>query len=279
MQQTLEEAGLDPAKFEPLAGRFSSRQPFQLLGRHPDGRLGAMGTTTGAAIWDLESGKVVWKSEGVYAISWVANGTEVVLLRIRHMEPEDGWGRPGYDWTNVCEWRSWPAMTLLNMFHVSVEEQGTSLTASPTRRDAAISWVGEDSAGVILFDYTTDSPDTDEATYWSELRMMRGPVFSPDGRWLVLAVSDEYWWLAGGRDREASAPGGPTSLGRVVIVDVERGEVREVEIVEDIPAGWMPADTDNLDLRDFLGLPQFIGPREFRVTLPTGTARTFTTGA
>lgn len=66
MKQVLAEAGLDPGKFEPLDGEFGARHPYELLGRHPDGRLAAMRAGTWAAVWELESGKLAWRSEGVF---------------------------------------------------------------------------------------------------------------------------------------------------------------------------------------------------------------------
>lgn len=106
--------------------------------------------------------------------------------------------------------------------------------------------------------------------------MIRGPVFSPDGRWLVLAASKDLWWSG---DPDLPARGGPATPGHVVVFDMEPHEAREVEVIEDLPAGWMPADPHEADERAFLGLPEFIGPREFRVTLPTGTVKSFTTDA
>src|SRR6476646_2629411 len=58
--------------------RLPRERPWQLLDRHPDGLHAAMQvivvletTVERAAVWDVETGRIVWAPEGVSALAWL----------------------------------------------------------------------------------------------------------------------------------------------------------------------------------------------------------------
>jgi len=277
---------LNLTTFAPLDGIL----PHLVLDRHPDGRAVALQAPFSpldrAAVWDAQTGALIWNPGVTMALHWLPNGEEIVLLRERSAVTR---GYPPLadsplgdgNWY-VLERASWPGRTVVGACKVVLPEGwGNAVTVSPRGDLAAVRWFEQDAAGFVLVALREggDRQLPDPGYRTAPDNLVQGPVFSPDGRFLVLSCGRGFWWAGDdeGEDPTVPASGGRYEIGHVAIYDVREKAAQEIVIEEDVPAGWLPEDPEDLEHNELLGEPRFIAAHEFTVTLPTGTERRFST--
>lgn len=273
----LEEIGLRPSDFQTYSGPFGETPPSLVSDRHPDGEFLAMKAPTWAAVWSLKSKRIFWRPPSTFAICWAASGTEVLSLRINPNVVGDEFGRKGWEkWTSL-ERRSWPDLQLLNGFPVGTEEYA-SIIASPVGSLVAITEGSQNGFYLILVDYTSTDPSVKPKYENAEMPFTRGPVFSPDGRYLVTIFTDLDWvtkfgsW-SDGEDQDTDER--KIKVGRVLILSTLSDEKREEFLIDELPELWSPPLRDE-SVMDLIDLPEFQSERAFTVRLPSGLVRHLT---
>ena len=100
-----------------------------------------------------------------------------------------------------------------------------------------------------------------------ETNLVQGPAFSRDGSLVAISEGRMWWWLPA-EDESAEgkpSPGGRFLRGRVVVVDFDSGSAREVELLGEVEAGWIPPH-DGWEHFELLGKPRFVSDHDVLVT-------------
>lgn len=255
------------AELEPLRGH----PPLWVLDRHPDGRHVAIQTGWAAdeegeraGIWDEQTGELVWAPQAV-AMCWLRDGSEVALVTEQYSGDFERW--------------SWPGRERLSRSPLTHREGWVDRVVVSSKDDlAAVRWIDQTEAGFELVAIRDEGDEQLKGKGWrvGGTNLVDGPVFSPSGRFLALSVGHAGWWREGD-DIDGSSEGGRFEAGRAVIFDTKDGSTSEVPIEIEVPAGWEPgSDEAGTGL---LGEPRFTTSRSFVISLPTGEARKFGTGA
>ena len=156
------------------------------------------------------------------------------------------------------------------------------MVASPRGDLVAVVWLEQHAGGFELVAVRADGDrQVPGAGYHVEPNGIGTPVFSPDGRYLVLGCGRDAWWNEGDEygdpDPEQPSPGGRFRLGHVLVRDLDAGVQRELPVEVDLPAGWLPPDPHDREVTEDLpiGDAVFEGDRAFVVELLTGERRRF----
>ncbi len=260
--------------------------PSVILDRHPDGRFVALQAHAlpldRAAIWDAVSGKLVWQPADTIAVIWLKNGRRILLVREKY-EPD-----PRHplivasplqsEYQYSCEQRSWPEQVIVGTYPFDLPTGWPDrVVVSPQNDLAAIRWIEQDCAGFVLVQLHEEGDrQLAHHTYRTEPNLIQGPVFSPDGRFLVLSCGRAFWWNDEGEDPRVPATGGQYEIDHVTIYEVTSCSFEEFNIEIQIPSGWLPSDPDDISYQ-LLGEPEFLSATKFRVALPTGGEQQFST--
>lgn len=269
----------DAARFEPVAGR----RPSALLDAHPDGRHVALqafaSPVSRAAVWDAADGRLVWAPADTVALCWTPGGREALLIRYAAARAPDHPPmivsplQAEYAWR--LERRTWPGRRPVATCPLRLPTGwGDRVVASPAGDLAAVAWQEQDAAGV---EFVALGPDGDRQVAGAgqalDTNWVAGPVFSPDGRFLLLGRGPgERWWTDGADADDAPSPDGAFHVGDVVVITVATGERRALQIRATVPAGWLPPGPEGGEAA-VLGEPEFVTDTEFVVRLPTGERR------
>jgi len=256
---------LDFNRFEPLAGS----RPYRIVARHPDGdllALQALGEAVG--IWEEATGALVWTYEGAAALAWTVDGTQMLLWVVA--SPDTDAGTPGR-----FERRSWPADALLGSctFALPWTPWPHDLWVAPSAQLAAVRWLDEGLSGwesIVL----SEAGDTHLAGAGfeldSEVAVDTHPVLSPSGRSAVSGYQPLHMTTSNGR-HPVPRQHGRFEVGRVVVMDLHARSFHEI-LVDDA----VPAKLHGTAAR-WGELPEFLDETHFRVTLPAGATRVFST--
>jgi hypothetical protein len=267
--------------FEPLHGE----QPFVVLDEHPDGQFIAMRVTPTdvygerAAVWSTKSRKTVWLPENANALCWTPDGKEVLLVREfyqREPEKHEVIVTPlQSEYSHFLERRTWADKRLVGQCEIDLPRGWiVDLLASPTGTLVCCVWNDQHEGGIELFSIAgKEVRQLDGRGYYGKYsNLLEGPVFSPDGRYLVFTYTNYAWWSA--NDPETPSLGGQCKVGWIVLGDMEAGNYQVIEVHKLLPKGWLPPDpNDFCDV--LLSSPSFSDPDHFRVVLPTGEERSF----
>jgi len=264
--------------FETLDGNAANI----LLDCHADGKLVSLGAFTyGAAVWDLETGKIVWKPEGTSAICWSSDGREIYLVTEQYERadehPSAVKSPPQIKLTYVLERRSWPERELLGTCNLRFRTGWPiGVLASPRNDLIAVNWMEEDCAGFILVERQPSDVlcQLHADCCFDQSNFTMGPVFSPDGRYLVFVGTRLAWWSPDPEEWEMPAVGGRVLLGEITILDTTTMIADTIDVEEELAAGWLPPDPETAEAYT-IGYPEFTGSEEFRVSLPTGNSKTY----
>jgi hypothetical protein len=254
-------------RYEPVDGTH----PSAVLDVHPDGRHIALQAPTSTyetgGVWDRQTGRLVWTPEDTQALCWLPGGAQLVALQGGHALDErlSRYGWPGRQRLRSCSIRYDGSWTL-------------EVVASPRGDLVAFLWMEQHKGGVGLVRLGPDRDQQLEAAgYEREPNHLSRPVFSPDGRFLVLSCGDQTWWNDVGW-AETPAPGGRRRMGIVMVQDLDAGTRRELPVEVDVPAGWLPPEDDpppeTHDLQP-IGAARFESDSAFSVPLITGGRRRF----
>lgn len=260
------------SRFQPL-GR---NRPEWLMSRHPSERIVVLQTTAGdadrAAVWDEESGQLLWQPEHTTAMSWSPDGKHVLSVTDQYAKDRSA------EHSHSLDLWVWPERKLVASWPLDMPGWCHDLVMSPIGTDAAMTWLEQDGAG--FFHLRLDLPIGQElpqenADYeYTDGNLLVGPVFSPGGRYLVASCSRWCWW-APDRDPETPSPGGRFKIGHVVVFDCLTWEYREVDVEASIDPGWSPQGAGGDLASEIMGGPEFVDDDSFRITLPTGTTTSF----
>jgi hypothetical protein len=269
---------LDPESV--VLGTFEDRRGrrlgyLRLAERHPSGRLLALqaalwiqAQTTRAGVGDATSGKLVWEPAETLALCWSAGGDEIFLVRERYERARDH--PPAIitplqqEYAYFLERWAWPDRMLMDRCTITPPTGWFDhVVASPTGGLAAVRWIEQDCAGFRLVDLGGSLRQLSAPQLEVRPNLVRGPTFSPDGRFLVLTsgnmVSEDPY--------ERSE-----TLGSVWIYSIETETVRQIVVQDESMRKRVPYSWD-----EWLGQPRFVTDQEFVVRLPGGAERHFST--
>jgi hypothetical protein len=258
-------------------------KPEGLLDVHPTQPLGILqtwGAQELAGVWDRETGKLVWAADGAKVACWAANGNEILLVKSERREAAR---RPKQIVTPLqseisysFERRAWPSTELICMCDLRPPTGWISyVTSSPIDQLAAYQWLEQDCAGFefVIFD-DSHAGEVAGAGYRSELSAISGPVFSPDGKHVVVGLANGLGWWSDEGDPDLESPGGLFSIGKLVIYNIAAQHTKEVAVEVRLEQGWKPHDTEAPEAEYFRQIG-FSDPVHFSALLPTGERRPF----
>lgn len=147
-------------RFEKMPGGL----PYRLLASHPDGRHVAMQASEHdagrSAVWEQETGHIVWKPERAIALAWLRHGTQIAVLREANTAP--------YEFVLY----SWPEAQLLHACPLMPPPACgwmLDLVISPQNDLALCYWVDQSEAGFEFVDITPQGVSYDaHASYLLE---------------------------------------------------------------------------------------------------------------
>jgi hypothetical protein len=253
-------------QFEPLNGVA----PFRALDQHPDNVHVALQTPNDeSAVWDINTGNIVWRPDETPALCWMSGGGQFVALRSHYTPAPDGRGPAQRDYTHYFERRWWSGKEIISSCDIGIPTGWlVDVVASPSGDVAAFAWREQDCAGFELVSIGPEGDhQLDNAGYRTQQNLTEAPTFSPNGRYLVFTCGRKAWWSEG--DPEKPSAGGKFECGHIAILDLGSGIVREEPLVESASPGWLPTDRDAIYF-EMVGMPTFVSDTHFTVISPLG---------
>lgn len=288
-----------PEAFEPLGlstfEKLYGEHPSQVLDRHADGRhvalqvIASLKTTVQrAAVWDLETRRIAWAPNGASVMAWLPGGERIALVNEERAS------------AYAFVFASWPGRAPLDRcalhFPTGWPED---LVLSPRGDLAVVQWMDQEESGLEFVALGPDGPRQLAETGLSQVGPLRGipngggfalntslvfrPVFSSDGRYLLVLWQDEWvWWSEGAYDFDAEgnyvapvSPGGDYTLGMISVLDWQERTHHAIPLVARVALGWRPEPRDDGAEGLLVEPPTFLDAEHFTVALPTGSVRTF----
>ncbi len=263
---------------------YLGRHPVAHLDTDPTGRFLAMqmlhDQRERAAIWNAESRNIAWSLDNVNAICWSTTGDEVFIIRESYNPVPD---RPAMivtplqrDFAYFLERLSWPTPAPIASSKIKLPRGWpVDVVASPQGGLACVVWNDQCEAGIELFSVTgSEVLQLPNQGYWHKhSNILECPVFSPDGRFIILASGRNAWW-SDGEGHEAPSPGGTITVGCVIVGDTNSSQYHTVEVQTYVRRGWIPDDIEDVD-NEMLSPASFADNDRFTVTLPTGEIQVF----
>ncbi len=248
----------------PVFAPLGDAPPLRALQRHPSDPYVVMAAFPPhgqqAAIWHLQTGQLVAAPTGAIALAWLPDGARLAMIRASE------------DRSMLCEVVTWPDLQRIAQCPLALAPgQPVDLVISPRGDLAACTWMDEGSAGVEFLTITADAvTQIEDAGYEVSTDVITRSVFSPSGRYMAFGAQDRVVWWADAYDQPAA--GGEYEVGWITILDWQEHEFRSVVLDEVVANGWLP-DPESATV--MLADPIFIDEDHLRVSLPTGSARTF----
>jgi hypothetical protein len=252
-----------------------------------------------SAIWDKTTGKLVWAPEDTIALTWLSDGREVGLIREHYRYRPELHGIVGSafqsEFTHTWERRAWPEETLLSSCPIKFPMGWpTGLVVSPRSDIAIVQWFDQGESGLefiaitqkgdqqilktgfpLLDDLSRGSIRPDGNGFPLPSNLATEPVFSPDGRFILIGWQDWWEWWNEEHEDEIPASGGLYHIGALAVLGWDARTTRVIPLTEELPAGWLPPPATDERERLLRNLC-FRDATHFQVTLPTGTTRTYT---
>lgn len=229
-----------------------------------------------SAVWDSETGKLLWVPNKATDIGWSPDGRSVYLLWSQYIPTPD---RLAGHWLQRY---TWPGCDLEEELRFVVPSGSPHfLVVSPTGGLAAVvAHMGPDWTYVVLG--LQSSLHELGVGYRIDEALVDGPVFSPDQRYIVSIGSANYvWWACPDEEQEEDVDGwqipcegGCHEFGWVYVHDLEELRVTRHTLVADLSPGWQPQprnDDPSGKLWMLVWGPQFTSDRAFRISLPGGS--------
>jgi len=261
--------------------KIHGQRPGTVLDRHRDGRhiaLQALDVPLDrAGIWDTQSRKLVWEPKDTVALGWTSGGAQIVTVTHRYRgsarHPSQFLTIPESEIGYELQLASWPSLEPLASCELHLATGWLDwVGASPAGNRAAVRWINEESGGFILVEINRMAiKQLDGAEYHTTPNNISVPVFTPDGRNIVLACGRSDWWAT---EEQEPLEDGPHEVGHIAVYEMDFGPVRVEPVRVTIPSGWSPADPESPEAQ-LLGDPRFIGPTTFAIGLPNGEERSF----
>jgi hypothetical protein len=150
----------------------------------------------------------------------------------------------------VFESLAWPSLSRrssLQLPYPNAGYGGSAVSISPRARyAAAMLYSGQSEVGYELFALNPAIQRLAGIHYFPGECDLTAPTFSPDERFVALAVEHRSWWLnddAPSDDPDAdcdTARGGITTWSTLFVHELGRHSPTEVAMVVDLPKGWFP---------------------------------------
>jgi hypothetical protein len=268
-----------PGDFEAPVGADAGDCEAFFIRPHPTSSAFAIGSMVGsgrncvAAVWDAQTGELLWRPEFASDIGWSPDGASAyVLINKFSLPPEERT-------SNRLRRYRWPECELEQELRFREPFSGADVLAiSPGGTWAAALVM----AGVeYYYEVLSLQPSLSwpRITYRIDDRVRDGPVFSPDERTIVTVGSPgDAWWGIPGEDQDEDewrfpSAGGELECGWVHVHDLVTKVITRHALVVDLPAGWQPqprVDDPNGFIWKYVWGPQFVDSTTFRVWLPDG---------
>lgn len=263
--------------------------PVARLSTHPSGHEVVLQATVWdgtsverAGVWDVATRRLSWAPAGVNAMAWTPRGDRLLALAEARSSAPRGRGITvtpmQSEIDHRCDLYEWPSRRLLASTELDYPTGWlVDVVPAPSRSIAAFVWIDQTEAGVEFLSWQDDRIVQIRGLgyYGEDSNLITGPVFSPDGRSLVVAYGAGVWWA---EERDEPSPGGLRKAGWIVIIDPTTGMTEERDVNCHVPPGWSPADPESIH-NEMLSVPGFISNREFVVTTATGQTVHFTIDA
>jgi hypothetical protein len=250
--------------------KIGTYEPSVFLDLHPAGGLAALqgytNSTNQAAVFDLASGHILWQPEGVPALCWLPNSGNILLIRdLYQRDPELHEGPIKIhsplqsEFLHSVECWSWPEKRRLSGCELKVPTGWlTYIAASPRGNLAVVQWQEQDDSGIELFALTGADPHPlPKAGYRAGTHLTEYALFSPDGRYLVLACTVPDWWEPDEENDSPVSPGGNFQVGEIVVLNTQSFTYRVLPIHKELQAGWSPKDPDSASVDYMLQAADF----------------------
>lgn len=296
-----------PNQFEIFSGQESL-----ILEMHPHEPFGIAAVpikgsgTHRTIVWNTQSREIAWAPPDVYTMAWCRDGKEIVVVceqdfptsgEVREWERAYTWKR--YCWPNPHLLSSYPFARSTNFF--------THLAISPRSNLAACLWNGwdwellsfvalseEGDAPLIDFPFPPHEHLSEQLSngtisgYVLKRYCTTCPIFSPQGRYLIIGWEEEWYWWPGPDEEEdafydeedpeqaweemykAGMPKGDCHFGWVAVFDWDRHRTSTIRIAAPIPSDWRPPAWGQEAAEMCFDDPIFLDETHFRLRLPTG---------
>jgi hypothetical protein len=258
-------------QYAPLRGHAPSQD--NIVSRHPSlphVALSFYHSKVGserAGVWNSQTGQLLWSVEGLVTMCWRPDGLEALLIRDDRERLSKGQTHVHYS----AELVTWPAAKRIGTCALDFPSGWPgALAYSPSGELAACQWIEQDSSGFEFLAIAGEEIKQLGRGYKTQPNLLMGPVFSPDGAYIVSSATEDAWWSG---DQEEPSPGGRMRVGKVVIIDTKEFRPREIEIQADVPVGWRPPD--ELMKNQMITAPVFVEPGVFQIRIPTGQLMTY----
>lgn len=267
-----------PTDFEAPLGVDQPEYSAFYIRRHPTSPALAIplfGRNGVAAVWDSETGNLLWRPQPGGDIAWSPDGSSAYVL-VARFGPGPG-GGIGHRLLRY----SWPGRELQEELLFSVPSGGADmLVVSPAGGlAAAVAIQGPE----WYYEVLGRRPSLSQLGVGHRIDdyLVDGPVFSPDERYIVTVGSPRFVWWAWPEDEgwdeedwQVPSEGGRYEFGWVHVHDLAAGRKTKHPLAVELPAGWQPepreGEPDGWSWMVVWG-PEFTGDRSFRLSLPGGT--------
>lgn len=252
---------------------------LQFLDRTADGRLLALQTpvwastlATRAGVWEASSGRLVWEPPDATAMCWSPDERYVLLIRewidlsVQHVPWLIGpLGKPRYR-LELLTWPDRRSVGRCQLGSTLPDDEFVGwydfVVVSPRGDLAAIRWVDDYNAGVVLISLTGEElEETRRPGIRARWNAIHGPVFSPDGRVLAMTCGD---WRVNETDKAEDRS------GWIWLYNSLNQRIWEIPLQPELPAGWSMDDWET-----WIGEPRFVTNTQFSISLPGGQERSY----
>ncbi len=268
--------------WEPLGGKL----PQFYLGKHPSGTFVAMQVSLmletlieRAAVWNAETCRIEWDPGNANALCWIEDGNQILVLEEvfipDHHHPAVFATPLQREYVHFLRRFSWPKREHISSIEVTFPTGWlVDIVPSPTEALACFVWEDQHEAGIEFVSWEDGHlRQLPDSGYFGRSNFIQGPVFSPDGRFVALSYGEGTWWSD---EPDVPSLGGLFKVGWVVVGETASGTYREIEVTASVAEGWLPDDPDDIK-NELPSCPVFIDNEAFRIMLPTGEERRFST--
>jgi hypothetical protein len=234
---------------EPLLGS----QPCFLLECHPAEPLAAMQAFAKShymnecsAIWNLESGKIVWAPENAIAIGWLPGYEEVCLVRCNYQhDPKRHKVIATPLQSEFCyffERWTWPAKKRLTQLKIELPTGWPAgVVAAPTGKYVVMLWRDQCQAGVEIIEVAKHSDQQLKGQgYRTGTNRVDLPAFSPSARYCALVCV--YELIGSDFARDPGSYKVRAKVGHVALRNAQTASWTELEIEDEFSKELIPAE-------------------------------------
>jgi hypothetical protein len=229
-----------------------------------------------AAVWDSQSGHIIYAPQDTWLVGFVGDGSGVVTLGYAGADHTQSATQPRVPEEFWFEYRTWPRRELVGSCTVRLFSGWPhSFVASPHNNLVVIRTIDQQISGwdfVVL----TASDAVHVASGGFEMdsfaALSSQPGYSPDGRYAVSGYHTTFTETYVGRQLtryEIPLTQAEFEVGGITVVDLHDMASREIVVLDAVPAVLHTAARERLDQ------PAFIDNETFEVTYVTEEIRRY----